>query len=131
MAMLHLHQVRAAPRELTQEELVKHVELSNKFVRRAAKGMGNNEDMQNDEPSLAGTNNTAKIHTIREIVLPKQSSLSLLDAAIGAKVAAVDLMERMGKTEQIESMNADILSMLLKKAEVAMTEFENSRSLQS
>ena len=128
--MLHLKQVRAPPRELTENELVKHIETQSKSVRRAQRRNDGREDEEVVERgSDLGNNSTVSTNTIRiirELQVPQQSVQTLMDQALNAKMELLEMLQRTNTitAEETDSINAEIIVLLRKKAEVAMKEIE-------
>ena len=122
---MHLQQVKAPPRALTEEELIEHVELQHKNVRRAARTP---EDEGTDRASsvATGVEGRKEIKVIREIILPRQPPLSLIDAAIAAKTAQVQMLAYMDgdREESIAALNEDIYALLNRKAEIALSQLD-------
>ena len=133
IAMLHLKQVRAPPRELTEEELVKHIETQSKSVRRAQRKNGDEGVTEKDSDDV-GNNSTVSTNTIRlnrEIQIPQQSVLTLMDQALNAKTDLLEMLKRTNAItpEETASINAEIVMLLRKKADFAMKEIEQRMNM--
>ena len=129
MSMLHLRQVKPLPRELTENEMVEHIEKQSKVIRRKNRKQktadddgSENEDQQSTTAShIRGTTHTV----IRELKLPSASAVNCLDQAINAKTAMVDLLRgRNVNDSRINELNNDIFDLLNRKADEAMREYE-------
>ena len=119
--MLHLKQVRAPPRELTKNELVKHIETQSKAVRRTQRKNDGREDEDGVERgSEIGNNSTVSTNTIciiRELQVPKESVLTLMDQALNAKMELLEMLQRTNAitAEKTNTINAEIIVLLRKK----------------
>jgi hypothetical protein len=131
MSMLHLRQVKSLPRELTENEMVEHIEKQSKLIRRKNRKQSavdddasDNDDQQSNVASLIKGNT----HTvIRELKLPAPTAVTCLDMAINAKMAIIDLIRgRNVNDSRIEVLNEEIYDLLNKKAEEAMREYERA-----
>ena len=134
LSMLHLRQMKAAPRELTEKELVNFVETQSKIVRRQGRGKNalHLDSDDEDEKRSANTQQT-KSHSVvvtRELKLPAPTANSFLDQAINAKTSMVDMLRRRDVNDsRIDELNDEIYELLNKKAAQAMKEFERYENM--
>ena len=106
--MLHLVQVRAAPRPINQNEILQEIGKSRKRVRRSAPEVAGSDDDADDDVVEVGS--TVSKNTMRDLVITKKvehvhaqpSKNELLSRAIQAKSCIIQALQSRGRQDDIE-----------------------------